>query len=295
MKNKISALFACLFFCNFYPFFITNWFFKASFILGAVFSVLWFLTLLPSMGKQIKMPNTKFSVCCLVTICYFFIRYVFYNESYAITYIINIVFGWLGVLLMLNSLKLEKVANFLYRFIFIMILSSLIGLTLYSLGIVDIFMSQEYGDISSYGSRYINNYIFFNAKVGEFSDLIFLRTAGWFDEPGSFAYVICLLLVLNLYYNYSRSKEYKLLLGGLVTLSAAHIIISTVYLTLRNFTYKKIFYLLLAGGIVVVLYYMIPKDGVGGFIRYATFERFENIQEGISSTKANILIYKRTL
>jgi hypothetical protein len=57
-----------------------------------------------------------------------------------------------------------------------------------------------------------------------------IRPAGVYDEPGSFSFFICLLVVLREALGMRRSTSTLMIVGGLVTQSAAHMVFSAIWL-----------------------------------------------------------------
>ena len=162
-----------------------------------------------------------------------------------------------------------------------MILCSIFGMVLYIMNLLPIIASWSYSASGLANSTFsINSYGFFNVKISDYSDLIFLRSSGWYDEPGSFAFVIVLLLAFNYLYLKKDKITNILVFGGLVTLSAAHVVMSAYYYMFNRLNFKrgiKISFIIL---LIVFLQNAIPKSGVGGYIRQFTFDRFENVKEG---------------
>lgn len=69
-----------------------------------------------------------------------------------------------------------------------------------------------------------------------------MRVAGYFDEPGTFAFYITFALILNKLFSYSKKVERILIICGLVTFSVAFFISIVLYLILFYFSMKSIKY-----------------------------------------------------
>lgn len=76
---------------------------------------------------------------------------------------------------------------------------------------------------------------FSNTQIGNI-----IRPSFIFDEPGAFSFLIISTVALRDRYNLSKVNSTSMLLGGLITLSIAHIIILLVYLVWGN---KKVFFI----------------------------------------------------
>jgi len=100
--------------------------------------------------------------------------------------------------------------------------------------------------------KIIYNYVFFFIKR---SDLTYLniRPSGYYDEPGSFAYVVMLLLLLNRKFFKNIKWEYALLVLPLVTTSLAHIVTATLFLIIYYTNIKSIRYIIIIISISAVL------------------------------------------
>jgi hypothetical protein len=71
---------------------------------------------------------------------------------------------------------------------------------------------------------------------------LIVRVAGFFDEPGTFAYYITFALILNKTYGFGRKLEILLFLAGFPTLSLAYFISTLLYLILFYLNLKNIRY-----------------------------------------------------
>lgn len=283
IKTRFVSFFALLFYCTFYPFFILNWFLGVGFEVAAICLVLW-LFVLRINKKKVLLPNRSFSICTLIMILFFLFRYIFLKESIALPYVVHVVFGWLGVTMLVSSFHALDIYRFFSKFISVMLISSFIGLFLYIIGLVDFYREMKIGE-NVYGDKIMKTCFFFNTKVTDFSDLIFVRTSGWFDEPGSFAFIIALCLAFNLMYINDKKMENKLLYLGCITLSAAHIAMVFFYNIAVRFNLRKVGGIILTGVLIYSLYITLPQDGIGGFIRKATFDRVENIINGTDKSR----------
>ena len=95
--------------------------------------------------------------------------------------------------------------------------------------------------------RPISNYITMFRTGNLFNEdgtLNILRSSGYFDEPGTFAFYLVVALILNKLYGFSKSLEKILIVFGLCTLSLAYMISLVFYFLFfglyeRNF--KRIF------------------------------------------------------
>lgn len=215
---------------------------------------------------------------------FFVIRYFLYSDATALSAFVQLMLGYIGTYLLVNTFPIEKTVNVYINWQMIMLVCSIIGLIIYSITALPILATVVTSE-SSANTYKIVTYGFFNTKISDYSDMTFRRTAGWYDEPGSFAFVFSLLLMINIMYINSNRLKNILLYGGLVTMSAAHIALVVIYTFIFNISLKKLASVLLLTSLVFISYIYLPRTGVGGFIRGATFERVEDILNGTDGSR----------
>jgi len=131
------------------------------------------------------------------------------------------------------------------------------------------------------GNRDISNFIFTFA-TGKFEDnfLTIIRSSGYFDEPGTFAFYIVIAILLNKLYGFSKKIEYALMILGFCTLSLAFIISVFLYIIIFAFIEKRfIFLTILLGSIITIfsfIYLMKDEDPVYQQLYELTIYRFQN-------------------
>ena len=128
---------------------------------------------------------------------------------------------------------------------------------------------------------YVDNYLFFFVKkLNDVADVLF-RSCGYYDEPGSFAYVIMLSLIYNKIHIGSKQLETIFLYGGLATLSAAHIFTVLLYVFFFNLKnhLQRLSVLLIALG--VFWFASLETDNtILQWIKIASVDRVEKIITG---------------
>ena len=277
MRNKLNALFAILYYLNWYPFFITSFVTSGSFVLGVLWGLLWYTTI-PSLKKK---PVPSYTRCTILIALLFIIRIIFYQETESFSYLLFTIASWFGLYFLINSFDLNHVIYNIFRFKYIMIFCSIIGMVLYTLHYLPVIASWSYSSSGMSDATYsINSYGLFNVKISNFSDLIFVRSSGWYDEPGSFSFVIALLLAFNYLYLKKDKVTNILIFGGLVTLSAAHVVISAYYYVFNKFSIKRLISISFMALIIIILQSTLSRNGVAGYVRQFTFDRFESVMEG---------------
>ena len=84
---------------------------------------------------------------------------------------------------------------------------------------------------------YTNFILTFSKSHFELGNKIFMRIAGYFDEPGTFAYYLTITILINKLYDYSKKLELTLIFLGMLTFSLAFFVSISLYIL---FFYTKI-------------------------------------------------------
>lgn len=287
VKNLLFFSLALLFLGCFYPSYYNQfWFGISGAIVSLVLALIWLMFILMMKDiRHIKLPLRKFTLLLFIAFLYQCFRLIFYEENKAFSEIFEILVIWLVVFLTINSLKTEIFMKYFYGWHILMFLSIMIGIMFLVMGI---YFLLDVEDIKGTSSRIMVNYGFFFSKssLSWFKEGDFIRPAGWYDEPGSLAYVIMFLLIYNKLNFKSVKLEYILLFGGMLTLSMAHIITSIVYVLFFKLNNRKtllglsFFFLVFLGG-----YFWEPTDGFGVYVKRAVYGRFEKVIEGDDASR----------
>ena len=110
----------------------------------------------------------------------------------------------------------------------VMVVMAAFGVVILFLGLIVNIQPFSFTALADH--RDISNYILtFSSSVSDLGFASIIRSAGYFDEPGTFAYYITIVLLINKMYGYSKLAE-RLLIGfGLCTMSLAFFISVTLY------------------------------------------------------------------
>ena len=135
--------------------------------------------------------------------------------------------GYIITIILLTYFDARQLAKFFLITINILLSLSVIGAILVFLGLLKplfSYISLDFREILFYG--------FFTTKVNFplSSGFNFVRPSGFFDEPGTFAFISLLCLLLNKTVFNNKKQEVFLLIASLITFSLAHIITSIIYL-----------------------------------------------------------------
>lgn len=255
------------------------WFGQANPQLAVLVFCLW-LALHSYVNKslKLKLPDRFFLCIFFVAFAYHLIRLTVFNERGIYPVVADQVLILLALIMCVNSLPQKKLMNYLVNWHILMMCCMLVGVVLLILGILPLI--NYYILVEDSGLTLFNFGLFFvKARMEYITSLSAMRPTGWFDEPGSFANVILFILIYNRMYIKSKKIEMLFLLGGLVTLSMAHVIISIVWYC---FFYLKrnlvsILTVSFVGLLLVAGYFWQPDNEFAQLFQNATFKRVENV------------------
>lgn len=259
-----------------YPFAHNYVLFSDLKVLISIFFIVIWIIILVLIKKQIKLPSKNFTLLFIIQ-CFFFVIVGFTMDSPSNFFRFYYLFlSWITLVLVLNSFQTLFFLRAIIVSCIIMAVFSVIGSILFVLGYLPLFGIYEYqGDYNIY-----NYGLFFVKRTDEL--LYQLRPAGYFDEPGSFAYVVMFLLLINRKYLKNFRFEYLLLFLPLVTTSLAHIftiILFFIFFYLRKNNLGKIFQVIVICIFALFLIANIDNEAIDYF-KLRTFDRFENLISG---------------
>ena len=143
-----------------------------------------------------------------------------------------------------------------------------IGGIVFNLQPLDTFLERPYYD---FGLTFTN--IFY--QIG---DLKVIRVAGFYDEPGTFAFYMTFALLLARIFGMARWKELLLIIFGLTSLSMAFIVVTLIWTVLSlNRRYFK-YLLFIIAGLTLALGRLDPE--VRDFAYSVTVDRFSISRSG---------------
>lgn len=221
--------------------------YKFLIFVGLAFCI--FILLLKS---KIKIPNKTLVGILIAQILFFALPFSLLHSSLTgeingdgyITLSIQYIAVLITYIYVSNCYSISKVTkSYIYVLLFMAFLGW-IAFLLGWLGLINIISIHQNPD-----SRTAFNFgLTFSNTIVSYGNSFLIRVAGFFDEPGTFAYFLTFALVINRIYGFSRKIEIFLILGGVPTLSLAYFISVGAYLILfyanyRNFKYFLIFML----------------------------------------------------
>lgn len=280
IQNFGFFLFALLYLGSFYPSFYNQfWFGHAGVLFSLGVALVWLFFLIPGFTKKIIFPNRNFTLITISLFLYYSLRLFLYQENVRET-VIELFINWLILFLVINSFRPGVFINYFFKWNIIMLVSTLIGVLLLLLGSLPLLSTCDIGE----GTGVMYNFGFFFIKTDyQWADALgAVRPAGFYDEPGSFAYIIMLLLIYNKLYFNNKKYELFLLIGGLLTLSMAHFITTIVYTLFFYSSNKKgiLIFFLIAFFLLLFYWWEPVNEPILFHIWDSIFGRFERFLEG---------------
>ena len=260
---------------TFYPFVYNKFLFgDKNTIMTLGFIGVWILYMMSFGNKsKVRFVNKQFVIICLVQVSCFLIFALFFQSSSYLYVIINIGLSLFFIFLLINTIEPNDWLKYFIKFNIILLVLSAIGVVLLSSGYL-----RPIGEPFIAHDRTFLNYGFFFMN---FSGRDFMRQSGYYDEPGSFAYIVMFLLLLNRKFFKNQIWEYALLILTLFTASLAHIFTSLAYIALFIFSIKRINYFIVTVITIVILVFIMEEysseNGQINFLRKMTIGRVEHI------------------
>lgn len=138
----------------------------------------------------------------------------------------------------------------------IMVIMSILGM--FSLFLIYFFNFQPVSYTIRPGVRDISNFIItFATGIQDNNFASIVRSSGYFDEPGTFAYFLTVALLLNKLYGYSSKVEKYLILFGFCTLSLAFIVTIFLYLVIFGIIDKRYKFIVIFFCIISLIFILI--------------------------------------
>ncbi len=276
--NILFLILALLTLGTFYPFVYNYVLFGNYKSVISLFALLvWILALLIYREGKLTLPNKSFNYIISIQIIFLFVWSVFLSSISIRMQIIQLILGWIVTFLFINSFQSKYILKTFIKLNITSLILCIIGLFLVINQVIGLHSTVKYqGDFQIY------NYIFFFIKRTEETSLN-LRVAGYYDEPGSFAYIVMFLLLLNRKYFMNKTYEYALLFLPIVTTSLAHIVTALVYLTLFYFKEKVLRNIIFACVSLLLIFLLlnnIKETAYGTYFWERTLGRIESIYNG---------------
>lgn len=219
-------------------------------------AVLAFLGTLLLVKRRINFGDRNILVIILLQIFFLGIAAIYHSD---LTYI-KLIFQSLSVIItyifISNFINLRQLVH---SFILFCVIMCIMGALVFLGGIIGIIKPfSVYPRLD--GSIMYNFILTFTNSVFYVNDKLVIRVAGFFDEPGTFAYFLTFALGFNKLMFDNKKYEKIILFLGLFTFSLVFYITLVLYLFLFYVNYKKI--------VRVITYFMIISIAIYAIIKF---------------------------
>jgi len=205
-KNFLCFILALLSLGSFYPFVHSYVLFGNKKLSITIFFIsLWLIFIIQNKIDKLKLPNKKFNIIVFIQVIFILIWSVVLDSISIRSQGINLLISWIFVFLIVNSIDVYYFLKAFIRINIISLVLCLVGIIFVVLGWAELYSTHKYNS-----DRMIFNYLFFFIKREELMGLN-IRPAGYYDEPGSFSFIIMLLLLLNRKFFKNLKWEYLML------------------------------------------------------------------------------------
>lgn len=276
MKNWFYLIIAFLGMGAFYPFVHNYIFFGSLKTLVSLFFIIIWAVFLALSGNKIVTLNPVFNKILFIQCLFLFFSSVILDSSFLPLFYLML--SWVVLFLIVNTFTTDF---FLKNFIKMNIISAvlcIVGTIGLAFGFLKLYGVYDY----QFEHKILNFGLFFLKSSNIVTEE--MRPAGYYDEPGSFAYVVMFLLLLNRKYFRNMKWEYALLFLPLITTSLAHIFTMLFFGVLFYINKKNISKLLLFAGITGVILFLILSGGLGdensSFFKKQSVDRVERFING---------------
>lgn len=242
-----------------------------------------------------NMPNIDKTFLTIMGLwwLYFTLRIFIYNESESLETANSIIYSLIFIYFSITALGHKKAWNYFLWFHIFMLVLCFIGMGLLILG-HPLEVISDY--IINDGQRILNYGLFFTKThdIPGVDELLFTRPCGFYDEPGSFAFMCFLVLMINKLYINNKKIEYLFLFGGFVTLSLAHFVTAFLYYCFFILKKKNIGIAIFVV-IIILLFYLIKPSDPSSFIFSVwnmIFGRIEDFLTGSDDSRDYDASYK---
>ena len=230
--------------------------------------------------NEIKLGSKIIYIIFFFQICFIVFSYYYFNYySPYLNMLVQIVLTGVVYICLNNIFDKYKIIKTYFWFISIM---GILGAIAFLLGILGFL--EPYSVYQNIDGRNGYNFILtFSNSVFFLGDRVLIKVAGYFDEPGTFAFYIIFALLLNKISFNNKKWELVLIFSGLFTLSMAYYIILGFYYLFFYYMNKKTIIISVIRNILVFLFLFAIIAGINYFssespvisqINQITIERF---------------------
>lgn len=224
-----------------------------------VFLGLLFMVVRLFKNKSFNIGNRQIVVILLIQMTYSLAAALLHETFLGVDLIyINLALQLLAVLIVYTYINtffnVDKVA---ISVLYVIAVIGVLGGGAFALGIAGIL--KPVNTFPPDTNLYTNFVLTFSNTYYEIGNVVFMRTAGFFDEPGAFAYFITMSLLVNKLYGYSKKIELLLIFVGFITFSLAFYISMFLYFIVFYFRRRNAVLVIFVVTLVALLVLLVDR------------------------------------
>lgn len=224
------------------------------------YKILIFIIAIFMLFKIINRNNIKINELTLMIILFQILFFLFLNyyhdDLYYFNLVIQLFFMSIAYIFIINFIGIKAFSISILNFMYVI---SIFGIVTFVL--IIIFNLQPFHLYFNPDGRVAYSYILsFTNALYQFGDYTLLRLAGYFDEPGTYAFYLMYTLILNKLTINNRKFEVMFILAGVLTFSMAFYMQLILYMIGFYFNKKNLLYGILAFFILILLIIYIDAN-----------------------------------
>ena len=193
------------------------------------------ITMLVIFKRKVVIRNQVLYFIFLAQACYYLFGFSYHEDNLYILLFLQIIGIAVSLIFLQNYISTKQLSISILVAMCIMGITGTIVFLLAITGIIQPFsILSIFGDEGQKSSDLYNYILTFSNSVFFYSKYQIIRIAGYFDEPGTFAFYLIHALLLNKISVNKKLIEYILIIAGLLSLSLAFYISLGIYLLLFN-------------------------------------------------------------
>ena len=217
-----------------------------------IIMIIWLLA-----KKEIKLINIRVLLIIFIQVLACILLFTIHKDQFYLRIILRMIPIIITVLYIKNVVGLDYFSITTIKIFYFLSILAILSFFLCFVGLlepVNIYTNPD-------GRPAYNLIITLTNKIFYVGNILIIRVASFFDEPGTFAFYIIFFLLIGSIYNYDKKYINMLLMAGLFTFSMAFYIIIFFYFVLRKGYFKSRQYILvILVSIFLFGYIFVNKD-----------------------------------
>jgi hypothetical protein len=284
-KNTLMFFLILMILGTFYPFVFNELLFgNKKAVVTLILIGIWFVVFLHNtINNGIVFPDKKYMFFIGLIIIYFFIYGNLIDSQSIVGTSFGLCVALFFLVLFVNTIDIKIFSEYFIKYNVVSLILTIVGFIFTAFSIIrpfGIFGNAEEGMWS-----YVNYGLFF---IKNFSTDDYMRPSGYYDEVGSFAYVIILLIIINRKLFNNRKWEILFLILPLFLTSLSAIINTAAFVLLYYTSKKNIKYFIVSIFSVIVVYLFFTSYSTkNSTIKYMNDRIVGRIEQIIKTGKDN--------